>query len=355
MPGSSAARSRSHCSSVRSASVRAYVAKPLCYNGGMGDRPKIPQHVETEILTKSRRKCCLCVFLVRNDEQQAGQIAHLDQDRTNNDPDNLAWLCLPHHDAYDSKTSQSKGLTFYEVKHYRDKLYEVVIKQEAQLVAGDTSPEAVGALIHHYGELFKLKEHEQDRAREEVQQKALELEHARSLLAEAEERAARMKETLHLAKATHDVSKIRQEVTASPTTQTCRVLHMDPFWTGNPLSKMLAKYGYDVVYTRHPYDVILHVLPKERFDVLLAEVHDYKSGRKIPAELPAKMMEVARANGTIGIALTVLDPDIDERDTAAKVVKAGFTKHIMKPCDVQEIVEALDEVTGRKRPSSEPG
>jgi hypothetical protein len=52
-----------------------------------------------------------------------GQIAHLDQDASNNSVSNLAFLCLDHHDQYDSRTSQSKGFTESEVKSYRDQLY----------------------------------------------------------------------------------------------------------------------------------------------------------------------------------------------------------------------------------------
>jgi hypothetical protein len=36
----------------------------------------------------------------------------------------LAFLCLPHHDQYDSGTSQSKSFRPAEVKVYRDELYD---------------------------------------------------------------------------------------------------------------------------------------------------------------------------------------------------------------------------------------
>ena len=64
----------------------------------------------------------MCFALSKDFEQKAGQIAHLDQDATNDSPANLAWLCLPHHDEYDSRTSQSKGYTEAEVKQYREHL-----------------------------------------------------------------------------------------------------------------------------------------------------------------------------------------------------------------------------------------
>jgi len=72
---------------------------------------------------RSRRRCCLCFGLNDDFDQKQGQVAHLDQDRDNNSPGNLAFLCLHHHDAYDSRTSQSKGLTIGEVKAYRESLY----------------------------------------------------------------------------------------------------------------------------------------------------------------------------------------------------------------------------------------
>ena len=86
-------------------------------------RKKVPIKVETAVLTRSGRRCCLCVGLNGDWEQKRGQIAHLDQDPSNNAEDNLAFLCLPHHDQYDAKTRQSKGITEGEVRQYRQELY----------------------------------------------------------------------------------------------------------------------------------------------------------------------------------------------------------------------------------------
>jgi hypothetical protein len=65
----------------------------------------------------------MCFALDKDFTQKAGQIAHLDQERTNDSTANLAWLCLLHHDEYDSRTSQSKGYTKTEVERYRDLLH----------------------------------------------------------------------------------------------------------------------------------------------------------------------------------------------------------------------------------------
>jgi hypothetical protein len=58
----------------------------------------------------------------------------LNQDATNNDPDNLAFMCLEHHDWFDSKTSQSKGSSAAEARHYREELYEELLRRDE---AGD--------------------------------------------------------------------------------------------------------------------------------------------------------------------------------------------------------------------------
>lgn len=86
-------------------------------------RKPIPDSVQCSILLKSRRRCCLCFWLEAIDEVQKGQIAHVDQNNENSDEENLVFLCLPHHDDYDSETRLSKGLRPEEVRKYRDELY----------------------------------------------------------------------------------------------------------------------------------------------------------------------------------------------------------------------------------------
>lgn len=90
-------------------------------------RKKIAIETEAEVLVCSRRRCCICFGMSRDIAAKRGQIAHLDRDNSNNAPDNLAFLCLEHHDVYDSPTSQSKNFTLSEVKKYRDELYQSVI------------------------------------------------------------------------------------------------------------------------------------------------------------------------------------------------------------------------------------
>jgi hypothetical protein len=85
-------------------------------------RSPIQPVVLTEVLVSSRRRCAICFGLNRDTSLKSGQVAHLDHDATNNSPGNLAFLCLEHHDLYDSTTRQSKNITKGEVIAYRDEL-----------------------------------------------------------------------------------------------------------------------------------------------------------------------------------------------------------------------------------------
>lgn len=95
-------------------------------------RRKNPES-EMEILLKSKRRCCLCFGLNHDLKVKKGQIAHLDHNPSNDKPDNLAYLCLEHHDQYDSKTSQSKSIQINEVKSYREKLYQLIETGEQKI------------------------------------------------------------------------------------------------------------------------------------------------------------------------------------------------------------------------------
>jgi hypothetical protein len=89
-------------------------------------RKKIPPTIETDIFEHSGRRCCLCYVLNNDYDIKDGQIAHLDKKRNNNKLSNLAFLCLTHHNIFDSKTSQSKNFSIAEIKRYQKKLHETV-------------------------------------------------------------------------------------------------------------------------------------------------------------------------------------------------------------------------------------
>jgi hypothetical protein len=95
------------------------------------------QTLEGEVLERSGRRCCICFGLHGDFEVKRGQIAHLDHNHQNNNIDNLAFLCLAHHDEYDTRTSQSKGWTIEEAKYYRTKLFEEIEKRRNAITQGE--------------------------------------------------------------------------------------------------------------------------------------------------------------------------------------------------------------------------
>ena len=89
-------------------------------------RIAVPKNTQEQVILLSRRRCCVCFGLSGDIDLKPGQIAHLDHDNKNNDLDNLAFLCLRHHDEYDSKGRQSKGLLENELKRFRTELHDNV-------------------------------------------------------------------------------------------------------------------------------------------------------------------------------------------------------------------------------------
>lgn len=106
----------------------------------MAKRKRLTEDRVKEVVVRSRRRCCICYGLHRDIDIKKGQIAHLDQNSSNDSLDNLAYLCLEHHDMFDSSTRQSKGPTIAEVKTYREELYNIIDYAWKQPVTlGDTS------------------------------------------------------------------------------------------------------------------------------------------------------------------------------------------------------------------------
>lgn len=87
-------------------------------------RKSFPKTVESEVLTKCRRRCALCCCLDGDMGEKEGQIAHIDRDPSNADLANAAFMCTKHHARYDSQSKQTKGLTPEEVKSYQSILFE---------------------------------------------------------------------------------------------------------------------------------------------------------------------------------------------------------------------------------------
>lgn len=113
-----------------------------------GKRVPLSKRVEADVLIRSRRRCALCFGLDGDSSEKRGQIAHIDRQRTNDDPDNLCYLCVQHHDEYDSKRSQTKGLTPAELRHYRDALFAFLMQRNAPAAAASVADTTADGLNH---------------------------------------------------------------------------------------------------------------------------------------------------------------------------------------------------------------
>lgn len=97
--------------------------------------PKIPLTVVNSLFTSCHRVCALCWALERDGRAKEGQIAHIDRVNTNHKLANLCWLCLFHHNRYDTKMNQSKNFDKGELIRYK-KDVEILVA-ESKLPASD--------------------------------------------------------------------------------------------------------------------------------------------------------------------------------------------------------------------------
>jgi hypothetical protein len=117
-----------------------------CQRGtGMTVRKRPTSSIETAVLVASHRKCCLCYYWDEIKGRCKGQIAHINGKAHDSRFDNLVFLCIDHHDEYDSRTSQSKGITSGELRVFRNRLYKElnskssILNNSADAVASETS------------------------------------------------------------------------------------------------------------------------------------------------------------------------------------------------------------------------
>jgi hypothetical protein len=110
----------------------------------MAARKRPTVDVETRVLVLSKRRCCLCYCWEEHKGRRRGQIAHINRKRNDSRFDNLVWLCAEHHDEYDSRTSQSKGITSGELREYRNRLYKE-INSKLTILTVDESVEGLSS------------------------------------------------------------------------------------------------------------------------------------------------------------------------------------------------------------------
>jgi hypothetical protein len=110
----------------------------------MQTRKPIPEDTQHRVFDRSRRRCALCAHFDNDYTRKEGQLAHIDRDPSNAAEENLVYLCLPHHDDYDTKRRQTKNLTEREAKTARNRLYDF-IEHGGDLAAGPQRPKGTEA------------------------------------------------------------------------------------------------------------------------------------------------------------------------------------------------------------------
>ena len=88
-----------------------------------GERKDFPDVVQVAVVTRCRRKCAMCFALDNDRDEKRGQLAHIDRNHSNNTMENAAYLCLKHHDLYDTSYSQSKRYLPDELREYQRTLW----------------------------------------------------------------------------------------------------------------------------------------------------------------------------------------------------------------------------------------
>ena len=79
-------------------------------------RSAVPEQLKREIIGRSNNRCCVCQTPFIN-------IHHVDQDPSNNAPDNLAPLCPNCHSQAHAKGNMTVALTPERIKALRDRWY----------------------------------------------------------------------------------------------------------------------------------------------------------------------------------------------------------------------------------------
>lgn len=93
----------------------------------MEDRVKIPKKIESTLMFQNDHTCCIC-----REKGKDVQIHHI-INRNNNNPSNLAVLCLDCHSRVTGSRGLGKKFTEQEIKHYK-KDWEFRVKRKRGLI-----------------------------------------------------------------------------------------------------------------------------------------------------------------------------------------------------------------------------
>lgn len=90
-------------------------------------REPVPDDVAADVLFAADRVCCIC-----NIHGKAVQLHHIDDNPSNNDPSNLAVLCLQCHDDTQVRGGFGRRLNVAQVRKYRDEWHTRVATRRTE-------------------------------------------------------------------------------------------------------------------------------------------------------------------------------------------------------------------------------
>lgn len=99
------------------------------------ERIPIPADVAAELEYRADRTCCVC-----REPRRPTQIHHIDDDPSNNNPENLAVLCLDHHHETQVSGGFARKLDAAQVRRYRDEWHRVVEDRRTRPVERSSDP-----------------------------------------------------------------------------------------------------------------------------------------------------------------------------------------------------------------------
>ncbi len=88
------------------------------------EREDVPKDIAATVIFLSDRTCCVC-------QKKGKQIHHLDENPSNNDFDNLAFLCFDCHEETQIKGGFSRKLDAATIRLFRNEWYDMVAKKKS--------------------------------------------------------------------------------------------------------------------------------------------------------------------------------------------------------------------------------
>lgn len=106
----------------------------------MARRPPIPSALKQKILYESAFACVVC-------QDKADDLHHIDGDKTNNSPNNIAVLCRKHHDEAHTTRELSQNLSADRIRNFKNDWCTEVTKRRRKIASASAQRALADELI----------------------------------------------------------------------------------------------------------------------------------------------------------------------------------------------------------------